>query len=449
MLNKQQLHGYQLKAVNHIIDKKKCALWLEMGLGKSVSTLTAIDYLMFDEFSIHKVLIVAPLRVANTVWHKEAEKWEHLHRFRFSICTGSEAERLARLQRDADIYIINRENIPWLVEKMGKKWNFDMVVIDESSSFKSPSSKRFKALKKVLPFTERIVELTGTPAPNGYMDLYAQIFLLDSGQRLGRTLTMFRDRYFDRDYMGYNYTLRTGAVERIQNAIQDLILSMSAEDYLEMPDFIPTVINQPLEGKLLKDYKAFEKQMIMDVNKETQVTAMSAATLSNKLLQFCSGAVYNDNGQVQIIHDHKIEMLRELIEENPNDNILIAYNYKHELERILSAFPTAVVLDKQGSQVDDWNAKRIKILVAHPASAGHGLNIQHGGSVICWFGFNWSLELYQQFNARLYRQGQKNHVRAFHLSVGQIEERLMNALVSKDVTQKTLLEALKAQTKEE
>ncbi len=449
MLKREQLHGYQIRAVQHIIDKKKCALWLEMGLGKSVSTLTAIDYLMFDEFSIHKVLIVAPLRVSNSVWHKESEKWEHLHRFRFSICTGSEQERLARLQRDADIYIINRENIPWLVEKMGKKWNFDMVVIDESSSFKSPSSKRFKALKKVLPFTDRVVELTGTPAPNGYMDLYAQIFLLDSGQRLGRTLTMFRDRYFDRDYMGYNYTLRTGAVERIQNAIQDLILSMSAEDYLEMPDFIPTVINQPLEGKLLKDYKAFEKQMIMDVNKETQVTAMSAATLSNKLLQFCSGAVYNDNGQVQIIHDHKIEMLRELIEENPNDNILVAYNYKHELERILSALPDAVVLDKQGSQVEDWNAGKIKILVAHPASAGHGLNIQHGGSVICWFGFNWSLELYQQFNARLYRQGQKNHVRAFHLSVGQIEERLMNALVCKDVTQKELLDALKPQTKEE
>ena len=449
MLTKEQLHSYQLKAVKHIIDKKKSCLWLDMGLGKTVSTLTAIDYLMFDEFSIHKVLIIAPLRVANTVWHKEAEKWEHLHRFRFSICTGSEQERLAALQRSADIYIINRENIPWLVEKMGKKWNFDMVVIDESSSFKSPSSKRFKALKKVLPFTDRIVELTGTPAPNGYMDLYAQIFLLDSGQRLGRTLTLFRDRYFDRDYMGYNYTLRNGAVERIQNAIQDLILSMSAEDYLEMPEFIPTVINQPLDGRLLKDYKAFEKQMIMDVNKETQVTAMSAATLSNKLLQFCSGAVYNDNGQVQIIHDHKIEMLRELIEENPNDNILVAYNYKHELERIMGAFPNAVVLDKQGSQVDDWNAGKIKILVAHPASAGHGLNIQHGGSVICWFGFNWSLELYQQFNARLYRQGQKNHVRAFHLSVGQIEERLMNALVCKGVTQKQLLAALKPQTKED
>lgn len=449
MLKREQLHGYQIRAVQHIIDKKKCALWLEMGLGKSVSTLTAIDYLMFDEFSIHKVLIVAPLRVSNSVWHREAEKWEHLHRFRFSICTGSEQERIARLQRNADIYIINRENIPWLVEKMGKKWNFDMVVIDESSSFKSPSSKRFKALKKVLPHTDRIVELTGTPAPNGYMDLYAQIFLLDSGQRLGRTLTMFRDRYFDRDYMGYNYTLRNGAVERIQNAIQDLILSMSAEDYLEMPDFIPTVINQPLEGKLLKDYKAFEKQMIMDVNKETQVTAMSAATLSNKLLQFCSGAVYNDNGQVQIIHDHKIEMLRELIEENPNDNLLVAYNYVHELDRLVEAFPSAIVLDKKGSQVDDWNAGKIKLLITHPASSGHGLNLQYGGAVLVWYGFTWSLELYQQFNARLYRQGQKNHVRAFHLSVGQIEERLMNALVSKDVTQKSLLDALKPQTKED
>lgn len=398
---------------------------------------------MFDEFSIRKVLIIAPLRVACTVWHKEAEKWEHLHRFRFSICTGTEPERLARLQRDADIYIINRENIPWLVEKIGKKWNFDMVVIDESSSFKSSASKRFKALKKVLPFTDRIVELTGTPAPNGYMDLWSQMFLLDSGVRLGRTMTLFRERYFDKDYMGYNYSLRDGAVAKIQTAIQDLILSMSAEDYLDMPDFIPTVINQPLEGKLLKEYKSFEKQMIMDVNKESQVTAMSAGVLSNKLLQFCSGAVYNDHGQVQVIHDHKIEMLKELLEDNPNDNILVAYNYKHELERIITAFPEAVVLDKSGSQVDDWNAGKIKMLVTHPASSGHGLNLQGGGSVLVWLGFTWSLELYQQFNARLYRQGQKNHVRAFHLSVGQIEERLMNALVSKNVTQKTLLEALK------
>jgi len=398
---------------------------------------------MFDDFSIRKVLIIAPLRVANTVWHTEASKWEHLHRFKFSIVTGSLNERLTALQRQADIYVINRENIPWLVELKGKKWDFDMVVIDESSSFKSHSSQRFKALKKVFPFVDRIVELTGTPASNGYMDIWAQMFLLDSGIRLGRTIGLFRDRYFDKDYMGYNYTLRDGAVHRIQEAIKDLILSMSAEDYLELPEYLPTVITNKLEGNLLKEYNKFEKQMILAVGQENQITAMSAATLTNKLLQFCSGAVYDDDKKVHQIHTLKIEMLKELIDENPNDNILVAYNYKHELDRLLQAFPEAIVLDKSGDAVERWNNGEIKMLIAHPASAGHGLNLQHGGSLITWFGFTWSLELYQQFNARLYRQGQKNHVRVMHLAVGEVENRLMNALACKNVTQSELLNALK------
>lgn len=443
MLNKSQLHGYQVRAVDHIVSKKKSALWLEMGLGKTVSTLTAIDYLMFDEFSVRKVLIIAPLRVANTVWHKEASQWEHLHRLRFSIVTGAVVERRSALQRDADIYVINRENIPWLVEVLGKKWNFDMVVIDESSSFKSHSSQRFKALKKVLPFTDRIVELTGTPASNGYMDIWAQLFLLDSGQRLGRTIGLFRDRYFDKDYMGFNYSLRDGAVFKIQESIRDLILSMSAEDYLELPDYIPSVITNKLEGNLLKDYKKFEKDMIMAVNKEERITAMSTATLTNKLLQYCSGSMYGDDGKVHKIHNLKIDMLKELIDENPNDNILVAYNYKHELATLSEAFPEAIVLDKSGACIEDWNKGKIKILLAHPASAGHGLNLQHGGSVICWYGFTWSLELYQQFNARLYRQGQQDHVRVFHLAVGEIENKLMSALMVKEVTQSILLEAFK------
>jgi len=437
------MHNYQRKAVEHILTKKKCALWLDMGLGKTVSTLTALDTLMFDDFAIRKVLIIAPLRVANTVWHTEASKWEHLHRFKFSIVTGSLNERLTALQRQADIYVINRENIPWLVELKGKKWDFDMVVIDESSSFKSHSSQRFKALKKVFPFVDRIVELTGTPASNGYMDIWAQMFLLDSGVRLGRTIGLFRDRYFDKDYMGYNYTLRDGAVYRIQEAIKDLILSMSAEDYLELPEYLPTVITNKLEGNLLKEYNKFEKQMILAVGQENQITAMSAATLTNKLLQFCSGAVYDDDKKVHQIHTLKIDMLKELIEENPNDNILVAYNYKHELDRLLQAFPEAVVLDKSGEAVELWNKGEIKMLIAHPASAGFGLNLQHGGSLIVWFGFTWALELYQQFNARLYRQGQKNHVRVMHLAVGEVENKLMASLAQKDITQKTLLEALK------
>lgn len=443
MLRKSNLHNYQLKAVRHIIDKPKCALWLDMGLGKTATTLTAIDTLMFDHLEIEKVLVIAPLRVANTVFHTEAKKWEHLHRLRFSIVTGAEKERLGALQRQADIYVINRENIPWLVEKLGKKWDFDMVVIDEASSFKSHASKRFKALKKVLPFTSRVVELTGTPASNGYMDIWSQIFLLDSGQRLGRTITLFRDRYFDKDYMGFNYTLRDGAVFKIQEAIKDLILSMSAEDYLELPDYIPSVMTNTMDAKLLKEYKKFEKDMILSISKEDQITAMSAATLTNKLLQFCSGSMYDEHGNVHHIHDLKIEMLKEIIEENPNDNILVAYNYKHELAKIKEHFPDAVVLDKDGVAIEAWNKGQIKILLAHPASAGHGINLQFGGSILCWYGFTWSLELYQQFNARLYRQGQNSHVRAIHLAIGEIENKLMSALMSKDVTQKQLLEALK------
>lgn len=401
---------------------------------------------MFDEFSVNKVLIVAPLRVSNTVWHTEATKWEHLNGLRFSIVTGSQVERLSALQRSADIYVINRENIPWLVGYKKDKWDFDMVVIDESSSFKSHSSQRFKALKKVSNKITRMVQLTGTPASNGYMDIWSQIYLLDGGHRLGRTISLFRDRYFNRDYMGFKYELREGAIKQIQEKIGDLILSMSAEDYLELPEYIPSVLYNKLEGKLLKDYRVFEKQMILDVKREGKVnmiSAVSAATLSNKLLQFCSGNLYDESGNVHHIHNLKIDTLKELIDENPNDNILVAYNYKHELTALQQAFPNGVLLDKKGEAVKDWNANKIKLLFAHPASAGHGLNLQYGGSLIVWYGFTWSLELYQQFNARLYRQGQKNHVRVLHIVVGEIENHLMSTLMSKSVTQADLLSALK------
>jgi SNF2 family DNA or RNA helicase len=443
MRHERDLHDYQCRAVEHILSKNKSALWLDMGLGKTVTTLTAIDTLMYDTMDVHKVLIICPLRVANTVWHTEAKNWSHLKGLKFSIVTGSVTERLAALHRSVDIYVINRENIPWLVEHMGKKWNFDMVVIDESSSFKTHSSQRFKALKKVLPLISRMVQLTGTPSPNGYMDIWSQIYLMDMGTRLGRTISLFRDRYFNRDYMGFKYELRDGSVMQIQDKIQDLILSMSSDDYLQLPDYIPSVLHNKLEGKLLKSYRDFEKQMVLDINKKETVTAVSAAALSNKLLQFCSGAVYDELGTVHHIHDLKIDTLKEIIENNPNDNILVAYNYKHELSRLQIAFPNAVVLDKKGEAVEKWNKGEIKILLAHPASAGHGLNLQHGGSLIIWFGFVWSLELYQQFNARLYRQGQKNSVRVLHIAVGDIENHLMNTLMSKEVTQDQLLSALK------
>jgi len=444
MLTRSNLHKYQLRAIDHVIKVPKSALFIEMGLGKSISTLTAIDELMNDHFSVNKVLIIAPLRVANTVWHTEAKNWDHVKHLTFSLITGPLKSRLTALQRSADIYVINRENVKWLVDKYHNNWQWDMVVIDESSSFKSHSSQRFKALKKVLPSISRMVLLTGTPASNGYMDLWSQMYLLDQGERLGRNITAFRQRFFDRDFMGYNYVLRKSADDKIKELLADKVLSMQGEDYLDLPPYVSTVLGNKLEGKLLKEYNEFEKEMILAItDTDEKITAMSAATLTNKLLQFCSGAVYDSERNVHQIHDLKIDTLKEIMEENPDDNILIAYNFKHELARLVEAFPEATVLDKEGVAVEAWNRGEVKMLLAHPASAGHGLNIQHGGSLIVWFGFTWSLELYQQFNARLYRQGQTSVVRIMHIAVGEVEHRLMATLAQKDVTQDDLLKSLK------
>jgi SNF2 family DNA or RNA helicase len=443
MLDRHNLHAYQERGVSHIIDVPRSALFLDMGLGKTVTTLTAIDELMYDRFNIKKVLIIAPLRVANTVWHTEAKNWGHTKGLTFTIVTGSMKERVAKLQRSSDIYVTNKENVKWIVEYYKGKFPFDMVVIDESSTFKSYSSQRFKALKTVLHKITRMVLLTGTPASNGYMDLWSQIFLLDGGARLGKNITAYRSRYFEKDFMGFNYILRPSAVSKIQESINPLILSMSAKDYLELPEFIPTVLSNKLEGDLLKQYKTFEKDMIMSISSEDKITAMSAATLSNKLLQFCSGNVYREDKTVHHIHNLKVDTLKEVIEANPDDNILVAYNYKHELAALQAEFKDAVVMDKEGLAVEAWNEGKIKILLTHPLSAGHGLNLQKGGSIIVWYGFTWSLESYQQFNARLYRQGQTEKVRVIHIAVGTIEDRLMKALADKDVTQATLLESLK------
>lgn len=440
---KGDMHDYQNRGVDHIIKIPKSALFLEMGLGKTVTTLTAIEELMHNYFDVGKTLIIAPLRVANTVWHNEAKKWEHTKNLKFSIVTGSLKERLVALQRKADVYVINRENIQWLVEHLGKKWCFDFVVIDESSSFKSHSSQRFKALKKVLPYINRTVLLTGTPASNGYMDLWSQFYLLDGGYRLGRTISFFRNRYFSSDFMGYKYTLREGGVKDIQDKVQDLVLSMQSDDYLDLPEYIYSILANELSGDLLKKYKSFEKEMLFSLNQEDKITALSAATLSNKLLQFCSGNIYDENKTIHHIHNLKIDTLNEIIEQNPNDNILVAYNYKHELNALLKAYPNAVVLDKKGEAIELWNQGKIKLMLAHPASAGHGLNLQHGGSLIVWYGFVWSLELYKQFNARLRRQGQIKAVRVMHIAVGDVEQRLMVSLSEKDATQDKLLKSLK------
>lgn len=446
MLKKSDLHEYQKYAVDLIKKKTRCALFMDMGLGKTSTTLTAISDLS-DSLAVDKVLIVAPLRVANTVWKQECLKWEHLSHLRVNICTGSARQRATALQTSADIYVINRENIPWLVEQYKSKWPFDCVVIDESSSFKNSSSRRFKALRSVLSNTEYMVLLTGTPSPNGLMDLWSQIYLLDFGISLGRTKTGFQDRFFKKDYSGFNLVLLPGAEQKIHELISDKVLSMSAEDYLELPDKIELIENVVLPDDVMDGYNRFKKSLFAELPDGHEIEALSAAVLANKLLQWCNGALYIDEFKnYSVVHDLKLEVLADIIENNPNENILVAYNYKSDLERLQATFKTARVLDKDPQTVVDWNDGKIKLLLAHPASAGHGLNIQHGGSMIVWFGLNWSLELDQQFNARLHRQGQTKPVRIIRIVVKDcLDERVLEVLKLKDKTQSALIKALKEQ----
>lgn len=443
-LSRTDLHRYQVCAVDFIHQRRKCALFLDMGLGKTTTTLTAIsDFL--DDFLIQKVLIVAPLRVANTVWKQEAKKWSHLSHLSMVICTGSEQERVRAINSNADVYIINRENIPWLIDNF--KWKFDMVVIDESSSFKSMKSKRFKSLKKVTKYIKSMVLLTGTPSPNGLMDLWSQIYLIDSGERLGRTITNFRQRFFKPSgYMGYGYKANPDAEDKIKSLIKDVCITMSASDYLELPDRIDLNEYAILPDKARKQYEEFEKEFLLTLDEDTDIEAPSSATLVNKLLQMCNGAVYDADGKIHEIHDVKIQSMKEIIEDNPDENFLVAYNFKSDLTRLKKAFPKAVVLSKSGEELEEWNKGKIKMLLAHPASAGHGLNAQYGGSAIIWFGLNWSLELYQQFNARLHRQGQTKPVRIIHIvAKNGIDEKVLMALRSKAKTQDELLQYLKYQ----
>ena len=444
MLSRENLHAYQERAVSFIRDRRRCGLFLDMGLGKTSSTLTAISDLR-DEFSIHKVLIIAPLRVANSVWKQEAAKWSHLKHLRVSICTGSHKARLTALQADADVYVINRENVQWLVEKGPIKWAFDMVVIDESSSFKNASSKRFRALRHILPKTEYMVLLTGTPSPNGLLDIWAQMYLIDFGKALGRTVSTFKQRFFEPDYMGYKFTPREGAADTIHNLISPSVIHMSAEDYLELPARIDLIERVEMPTKAVEAYRDFERTMLAELEDGAEVEAATAAVLANKLMQFANGGMYTDaNGSWSEIHTAKLDALAEIVEDNQGENVLVAYNYRFDLGRLMARFPDAVVLDKQQETIDRWNRGEIKMLLAHPASAGHGLNLQDGGSLIVWFGLTWSLELYQQFNARLHRQGQTKPVRILHIvSKKTIDERVLSVLRSKDATQKQLLAALK------
>jgi SNF2 family DNA or RNA helicase len=422
-----------------------------MGLGKTVITLTAIMDLKYNQFAVNKILVIAPKKVAESTWAREASKWDHLQLLRISTVIGSAAKRVRALNTPSDIYVINRENIPWLVEYYRNSWPFDMVVVDEFSSFKNHQAKRFKALSWVRPHIKRIVGLTGTPAPNGLLDLWAQVYLLDSGERLGKTIGGFRERYFEPDQRNrervFSYAPKEGGEEAIQQLIGDICVSMKAEDYLELPDITYNTIPVVLDDKAEKAYSRLETEMLLQVDEST-IDAGSAAVLTNKLLQLCNGAVYDEDRNIVQIHDCKLEAFMELIEGLNGKPALVFYNFQHDKERIKKALAKTHLrvrdLKTDQDQVD-WNNREIDILLAHPASAAYGLNLQQGGNHVIWFGLNWSLELYQQANKRLHRQGQTEKVIIHHLTVeGGVDEDVVAALANKTSTQDSLMAALKA-----
>lgn len=442
---KYKPHNYQQFATDFILSQSICCLMLDMGLGKTVITLTALWQLALDSFDVSRVLVIAPKRVAEDTWPKELAKWEHLTGLTSSLVLGSAAERKAALQRKAFLYIINRENVAWLVKN--HYWDFDMVVIDELSSFKSNKAERFKAMKKVRPMVTRIVGLTGTPAPNTLLDLWPQMYLMDMGQRLGRFIGGFRDRFFLPDKRNreiiYSYKPREGAEDAIYALISDICISMKAADYLDMPERIDNRIEVSMSPKERKLYDDFQKDMVLSIGDE-ELDATNAAALSNKLLQMANGAVYGEDKKVIPIHDRKLDALEDLVEAANGKPLLVAYWYKHDLQRIKARFKNARCIDT-AKDIGDWNAGKIPLALIHPASAGHGLNLQDGGCTIVWFGLTWSLELYQQLNARLWRQGQKHTVVIHHIvTKGTHDEDVMRALENKDTRQSALIEAVRA-----
>ena len=445
-------HDYQQFAINYILEHPIAAVILGMGLGKTSITLTAIEQLIYDSFEVSKVLVVAPLRVARNTWSDEIHKWNHLKHLRYSIVLGSVAERKKALEADADIYIINRENLQWLIEQSGVNFFWDMVVLDELSSFKNWNSKRFKAFMKVRPNVKRVIGLTGTPSSNGLMDLFAEFKCLDMGERLGRFISQYRVNYFVPDRMNgpivYSYKLRNGAEEQIYEKISDITISMKALDYLNMPDCIPSRYEVEMSASERELYDMLRKDLLIPL-KDGDIDAANAASLTGKLLQMSNGAVYDENGKARIIHDHKLEALEDLIEAANGQPVLVAYWFKHDRQRIMEhlAKQRIPVRDiKSSTDIRDWNAGNIPVALIHPASAGHGLNIQQGGHILIWFGLTWSLELYQQTNARLWRQGQTDVVTIHHIiPKDTVDEDVMAALEQKDMTQEKLISAVKAQ----
>lgn len=440
-------HDYQRYAINLIINKPSSGLLLDMGMGKTVSTLSAILELMFDYFDVARVLVIAPKRVAEDTWSREMEKWDHTKGLKIAKVLGDQRQRIRALNEDADIYVINRENVEWLVNYYKKDWIFDMVVVDELSSFKSSKSKRFRALKKVRPFIKRFVGLTGTPAPNSLLDLWSQLYLMDGGERLGKTVGAYRHKYFTagarNGHIVYEWRLQDGAEEAIHEKISDICVSMLAKDHLKMPDRVNNIVKLSMPAPIQKKYKKLEKELLLPFS-DSDVVADTAAVLSNKLLQLANGAIYDENNDVQPLHDIKLDALEDIHEQAAGNPVLVFYKYKHDISRIKERFKKAKVLET-AKDIERWNNGKIDMLLCHPASAGHGLNLQDGGHIIVWYGLTWSLEEYQQANARLHRQGQKKVVSVNHLVMsGTVDENVMKAIEGKAVGQNALLDAVKA-----
>lgn len=440
-------HDYQKYVADFILNHSVAAVFLDMGLGKTAITLSAIFDLCLDSFEVRKVLVIAPLRVARDTWPDEIRKWDDLRGLTYSVAVGTETERRAALMQNTSVYIINRENIRWLIEESGLPFDYDMVVIDELSSFKSYQSKRFRSLLKVRPTVKRIVGLTGTPSSNGLMDLWAEFRILDLGKRLGRFITHYRNAYFLPDKRNgqvvFSYKPREGAEDEIYTAISDITISMKAVDHLKMPECVMNAVKVILSEKERKTYDTMKADLVVSLGDE-EIDAGNAAALANKLAQMANGAVYGEDKRVFTIHERKLDALEDLIEAANGKPVLVAYCFKHDLERIQKRFKVREI--QTSRDITDWNSGRIPVAVIHPASAGHGLNLQSGGSTLIWFGLTWSLELYQQTNARLWRQGQQSETVVIHHIIAEntIDERIMNALRKKDKTQSALIDAVKA-----
>lgn len=446
-------YDYQQRAINRILDTPAVGLFLEMGLGKTVVSLTAARELLFDRFEISRVLVIAPLKVAEDTWSREGSKWDHLKELKVSKILGDAKTRIRAAEADADIYVVNRENVVWLVSKYRDAWKWDMVIIDELSSFKNSQAERFKAFRKVRPLVKRVVGLTGTPNPNGLMDLWAEVFCLDQGERLEKTIGRYRSLYFrpglGNGYVTYNWIPLKGSEEAITSKISDITVSMKAADYIQLPQRIDNDVRVLLPDKAKAEYKKLEQEHVLELFTGEEITAANAAAVMGKLLQLSGGAVYDDGGGWAEFHDEKIKALADIID-TASEPVLVFYGYRHERERLLEKFSKLKPREISGpDDITAWNEGRVKLLIAHPASVGYGLNLQEGGHIVVWYSLPWSLELYQQANARLYRQGQTKPVIIHHLiAVGTVDEDVVESLKAKDTSQAALMYALRERREE-